>query len=68
VEKFEEIICATYDRKMRGPRVGIEGNTHVHISVSVEPINPCVTNTPIRTPQFRQLNFERRTTTRSTPT
>jgi hypothetical protein len=34
----------------------------------VEPINPCATNTPRRTPPFRQLNFGRRKTTGSTST
>jgi hypothetical protein len=68
VEKIEEILCATYERKTRGPRVEIEGNTPIHISVSVEPINPCATNTPRRTPPFRQPNFGRRKTTGSTST
>jgi hypothetical protein len=53
---------------MRGLRAGIEGNTPIHISVNVEPINPCTTNTPIRTPPFRQPNFGRRKTARSTST
>jgi hypothetical protein len=68
VEKIEEILHATYERKTRGPREKVEGNTPIHISVSVEPINPCVTNTPRKTPPFRQPNFERRKTTRSTST
>jgi hypothetical protein len=68
VEKIEEILHATYERKMRGPRVGIEGNNPIHINVSVEPINPCATNTPKRTPPFRQPNFGRRKTTGSTST
>jgi hypothetical protein len=34
----------------------------------VEPINPCETNTPRRTPLFRKLNFRRRKTTESTST
>jgi hypothetical protein len=46
--------CATYERKTRGPRMGREGNNPIHINVSVEPINPCATNTPKRTPPFRQ--------------
>jgi hypothetical protein len=54
VEKIEEILCMTYERKTRGPREGIEDNTPIHTSVSVEPINPCVTNTPRRIPPFRQ--------------
>jgi hypothetical protein len=40
VEKIEEIMCMTYERKIRGPRVEIEGSTPIHISVSVEPIKP----------------------------
>jgi hypothetical protein len=57
VEKIEEILHETYERKMRGPRAGIEGNNLIHINVSVESINPCVTNTPKRTPPFRQTNL-----------
>jgi hypothetical protein len=34
----------------------------------VEPINPCVINTPRRTPPFRQPNFERRKTAGSKST
>jgi len=60
MEQIEEILRATYERKMRGPRMGREGNNPIHINVIVEIINPCVTNTPKRTPPFRQLNFERR--------
>jgi hypothetical protein len=37
--------------------MGREGNHHIHINVSVEPINPCATNTPRRTPLFRQPKF-----------
>jgi hypothetical protein len=59
VEKIEEILHATYERKTRGPRMGREGNNPIHINVSVEPINPCVTNTPKRTPPFRQSKFGR---------
>jgi hypothetical protein len=66
VEQIDEILHTTYERKKRSPRVGIEGNTPIHISVSVGPINPCVTNTPRRTPPFRQSNFKRRKTARST--
>jgi hypothetical protein len=66
VEKIEEILCATYERKIGGPRVGTKGITLVHVSVSVEPINPCVTNTEIRTPPFIQPNFSGRKTTGST--
>jgi hypothetical protein len=47
VEQIEEILHATYERKMRGPRIGGEGNHPIHINVNVEPINPCVTNTQI---------------------
>jgi hypothetical protein len=53
VEKIEEILRTTYERKTRGPRMGGEGIHHIHINVSVEPINPCATNTPKRTPSFR---------------
>jgi hypothetical protein len=57
VEKIEEILRTTYERKMRGPRMGREGINPIHINVSVEPINPCATNTPKRTPSFRQPKF-----------
>jgi hypothetical protein len=60
VEHNEEILRTTYERKTRGIRVTIEGIAPIHISVSVEPINPCATNTPRRTPPFRQPNFGRR--------
>jgi hypothetical protein len=63
MEQIEEILHATYERKTRGPREGIEGKNPIHINVSVEPINPCVANTPKRTPPFRQPNFGRRKTT-----
>jgi hypothetical protein len=56
------------ERNMRGPRDGIKGNNPIHINVRVEPINPCVTNTPRRTPPFKQLNFGRRKTIGSTYT
>jgi hypothetical protein len=62
MEKIEEILRTTYERKTRGPRMGREGNNPIHINVSVEPINPCVNNTPKRTPLFRQLDFGRRKT------
>jgi hypothetical protein len=68
MEQIEEILCATYKRKTRVTRERIEGNTPIHISVSVEPINPCATNTPRKTPPFRQPNFRRRKTSRSTST
>jgi hypothetical protein len=63
VEQIEEIPHTTYERKTRGPRAGTEGITPIHVSVSLEPINRCMTNTPIRTPPFRQLNFSGRKTT-----
>jgi hypothetical protein len=68
VEQIEEILHTTYERKMRGPRLGGEGNHPIHINVSVEPINPCATNTPKRTPPFRQPKFGGSSTTRSTST
>jgi hypothetical protein len=37
MEHIEEILHATYERKTRGPRVGIEGNTPIHISVMWNP-------------------------------
>jgi hypothetical protein len=52
VEQIEEILCATYERKMRGPREGTEGRTPIHVNVSVEPITPCATSTPERTPVY----------------
>jgi hypothetical protein len=60
VEQIEEILRATYERKTGGPRERTEGKTLIHVSVSVEPITPCVTNTPIRKPPFRQPNFRGR--------
>jgi hypothetical protein len=68
VEKIEEILCTTYERKMRDPRAGGEGNHPIHINVSVEPINPFATNTPKRTPSFRQLKFGGSLTAGSTST
>jgi hypothetical protein len=68
VEQIEEILHATYERKTRGPGTGGEGNHPIHINVSVEPINPCTTNTPKRTPPFRQPQFIRIPTARSTST
>jgi hypothetical protein len=68
VEHIEEILCTTYERKMRGPRIGGEGNHPIHINVSVEPINPCVTNTPKRTLPFRQPKFGGSPTAGSTST
>jgi hypothetical protein len=63
VEKIEEILCATYERKTRGPKEKTKGRTPIWINISVEPTTPCETNTPKRTPMFRQLNFTRRKTT-----
>jgi hypothetical protein len=68
VEHIEEILHATYKRKTRDPRAGREGKNPIHINVSVEPINPCATNTPKRTPSYRQPNFRRRKTKKSTYT
>jgi hypothetical protein len=68
VEKIEEILCTTYERKTRGPRAGTKGINHIHISVGVEPINPCANNTPERTPQFRKPNFSGRNAVGSTYT
>jgi hypothetical protein len=68
VENIEEILRATYERKMRGLRAEVEGINPIHISVSVEPINPCATNTPRKTPSFRQPNFGRRNIAGSTYT
>jgi hypothetical protein len=53
---------------MKGPRMGREDNNPIHINVGVEPINACATNTPKRTPSFRQPNFERRKIEESTST
>jgi hypothetical protein len=68
VEKIEEILFKKYERKTRGPRTGREGNNPIHINVSVEPINPCATNTPERTPSFRKMDFGKRKTEGSTST
>jgi hypothetical protein len=68
VEKIEEILHTTYERKTRGPRVGREGSNPIHINFSVEPINPCVTNTPKRIPPFKQLKFRNSRTMGSTST
>jgi hypothetical protein len=68
VEQIEEILCATYEMKTRGPTMGREGRNPIHINVSVEPINPCVTNTPKKTPLFRQSKFGRSPTSGSTST
>jgi hypothetical protein len=68
VEHIEEILHAAYEGKTSNPRIGTEGRTLIHITISVEPINPCATNTPKRTPLFRQPNFSGRHTVRSTST
>jgi hypothetical protein len=68
VEQIEEILRATYERKTRGPRTGGEDSHPFHINVSVEPINPCATNTPKRTPPFRQPKFGGSPIARSTST
>jgi hypothetical protein len=68
VEKIEEILRASYERKTKGPRIGGEDNHSFNIDVSVEPINPCATNTPKRTPPFRQPKFEGSSTAGSTST
>jgi hypothetical protein len=66
VEKIEEILRATYERKTRGPRIGAEDSHPFHINVGVELINPCATNTPKRTPPFRQPKFRGSSIERST--
>jgi hypothetical protein len=60
VEKIEEILRATYGRKTGGRRAGTEGNTPIHVNVSVEPTTPCKTSTPERTQAYRQLYFSGR--------
>jgi hypothetical protein len=57
MEQIKEILRANYERKMRGPRTEGERSHPFNVNVSVEPINPCVTNTPKRTPPFRQPKF-----------
>jgi hypothetical protein len=68
VEQIEEILHMTYERKTRGPRTGGEDSHPFHINVSVEPINPCATNTPKRTPPFRKPKFRGSLTAGSTST
>ena len=68
VENIEGILHTTYERNAIGPRAGTEGRTHIHIGVSVEPINPCATKMPKRTPPFRQPNFSGRKEVGSTST
>ena len=48
--------------------MGGEGSHIIHINVNVEPINLCVTNTPKRTPSFRQPKFGGSPRTGSTST
>jgi hypothetical protein len=52
--------------KQEAQEMGGEGSHPIHINVSVEPINPCVTNTPKKTSPFRQPKFRGILTTRST--
>jgi hypothetical protein len=68
VEQIEEILCVAYERKTRGPRTGGEDSHPFNINVIVEPINPCATNTPRRTPSFRQPKFRGSPTVGSTST
>jgi hypothetical protein len=68
MEQIEEILHATYERKKRGRRKGGEDSHPFHIDFSVEPINPCATNTPKRTPPFRQPKFRGSPTAGSTST
>jgi hypothetical protein len=56
----------TYERKTGGPRARNIRQNSIHVSVSVEPITPCATNTPERTPPFRKPNFSGRKTTGNT--
>jgi hypothetical protein len=64
--RLRKSCMQTYERKIGGPRAGTEGKTPIHVSVSVEPITPCATSTPERTPPFRQPNFSGRKTTGNT--
>jgi hypothetical protein len=68
VEQIQEILRATYERKTRGQRTGEEGSHPIHINVSVEPINPCATNTTKRTPSLRKPKSRGSPTARSTST
>jgi hypothetical protein len=63
VEKIEEIMCATYERKIGGPRERTKGRTPIQINVSVEPTTLCATNTLERTPVFKKPDFSGRKTT-----
>jgi hypothetical protein len=60
MDKIDEILRETYEIKKGGPRSVIEGRTPIQIIVSVEPTTPCATNTPKRTPMFRQPNVSGR--------
>jgi hypothetical protein len=68
VEQIEEIPRVTYETKTRGPRMRGEIKHPIHINVSVEHTNPCATNTPRRTPPFRQMMFGGSPTSGSTST
>ena len=57
MEHIQEIMHATYERKIGGPRAGLEGRTPIQITVSVEPRTPCTTNTLEIELAFRQPNF-----------
>jgi hypothetical protein len=61
-------MCVTYERNTRGQRERTKGKTHIHINVSVEPINPCAMNTQKRKPPFRQPNLSGRNIVGSTST
>jgi hypothetical protein len=63
MEKIEEILHVTYEKKKIGPGSGTEGETPVQITISVEPTTPCVTHTPEGKKNFRQAIFSRRGTT-----
>jgi hypothetical protein len=49
---------ATYERKKTRPRVVAQGRAPIQVTINVEPITPCATNTPT----FRQPNFSGRKT------
>jgi hypothetical protein len=63
MEKIGEILHETYEIKKRGPRTRNVGINSIHVSVCVEPTNPCATNTTEIKPPFRQPNFSGRNTT-----
>jgi len=52
MENIEEMLCETYERNARGPRVGSEGRTPIHVNVSMELVTPCATSIPKITPPF----------------